>query len=270
MPGLNIAANTPNARQLQRFSLKPQATTDAQAQVQGPEMPQESVTLSEAAQQYRLPETGQAPGGDSNDGAYQLQFDAVDVSPRASLRGRTPSVGVRGRFLDTTYSKTSDIGGGWTSEQGVRGRVRAEASTNGDSEVDLQAGMFREVRGPIGEDFQGRFRVEAGVRNRVAGNGSRGLRAGVELNQEVQGGSFSVGGEEFSLYADGRQRVFQNLEGGGTEWDYRFMAGPQKSIDVNALGYNGKVSVAAGPQISGSSDGSAARLGAGVRVGLDF
>ena len=73
---------------------------------------------------------------------------------------------LKGDFLETTLSKSRDIGGGWTMKQGARARLRGEASTYDESTIDLETGLFRDFRGPIGDDFQGKFQFDTGIRHR--------------------------------------------------------------------------------------------------------
>lgn len=185
-------------------------------------------------------------------GAYDLRVRPVDLDLKPKWKDGGPALRLKGEILETTLSKTEDLGGGWTKTQGAVAKLRGEASTYKDTEIDLEAGLFRDYQGPIGEDFQARFRSNVGVRHRFIGE-HEGLRAGVSFRQELEGGEYETFGHSYQLYAEGRQSAYHNFDTGEMELSYKFMAGPKKDFDLTLLGKKATLSVTVGPEIKGSN-----------------
>jgi hypothetical protein len=202
-------------------------------------------------------------------GDYTMRFRPTDVDLKPKFKDSSPHLRLKGEFLETTLHKSEDLGGGWTSSQGASARLRGQLTTYSENELDIEAGLFREVRGPWKENYQVRLRADVGIRHRFVGE-NEGLRAGVSLRQELQGGSFTTFGYEHGLYAEGRQGVHYNFETGKTELSYSLMAGPAKDFEVSLFGKKGKLSVAVGPEISGNNHGRDFDLGLKTRARLRF
>ena len=181
--------------------------------------------------------------------------------------GAAPALRFRGDIMETRLSKTRELESGWSMTQGANAKITGEVSTYDDAELDFQAGLFRDYRGPVGENFQARLRNEVGLRHRFAGE-DEGLRVGVSFRQELEGGRYEVFGHDFSLYAEGRQSAYQNLDNGRTELSYKFMAGPKKDFDFKLLGQDVNLSVTVGPEVKGSNHGESFDWGVGSKFRL--
>lgn len=202
-------------------------------------------------------------------GDYDLSFKPLDLDLRPRLKSGKPALKLRGELLETSLSKSQDLDGDWTLRQGFNARLRGEATSYDEPTLDLEAGVFREYRGPVGDDFQASFRSEAGLRHRFMGE-DEGLRAGVSFRQELEGGSYQAFGTDFRLYAEGRQSAYHNFDSGETELGYQFMAGPKKSFDLSVFGRKATISVTVGPEIKGSSQGKSFELGVESKVRARF
>lgn len=202
-------------------------------------------------------------------GDYDLSFKPMDFDLKPRLKSGKPALKFRGELMETSLSKSQDLEGDWTLRQGFNARLRAEATTYDETSLDLETGVFREYRGPLGEDFQVTFRSEAGLRHRFMGE-NEGLRAGVSFRQELEGGSYQAFGADFKLYAEGRQSAYHNFDSGETELSYQFMAGPRKNFDLSVFGRKATISVTIGPELKGSTDGKAFELGVESKVRARF
>lgn len=202
-------------------------------------------------------------------GDYKLRFRPMDVNINPRFQGFTPGLKLKGEFLETNLAKTESLGGGWTTSQGASARLRGQVTTYGRNELDLEAGLYKEYRGPIAQDFQVRLRADAGIRHRFVGE-NPGMRVGVGLHQELEGGHFETFGHEYQLYAEGRQGLYYNVETSKPELSYSVMAGPKKDFDVSLLGKKGKLTIAAGPEISGNNQGEAFNVGFKTKARLRF
>ena len=199
-------------------------------------------------------------------GDYTLRFRPLDLKPRWKSG---PALRFRGEALETSISKDVEMEDGWSMRQGVSARLRGEVSTYNEPEVDLEAGLFREYRGPVGEDFEAKLRGNLGVRQRFVGE-DEGLRAGISLRQELEGGNYEVFGHDFSIYAEGNQSVYYNMNTGETDAGYKFYVGPKKDFKLNVFGHEGTLTVTVGPEISGSTNGEAFDPGVGSKARLRF
>ncbi|MCA9781783.1 MAG: hypothetical protein KC800_33930 [Candidatus Eremiobacteraeota bacterium] len=199
-------------------------------------------------------------------GDYDLSVNPIDLDLKPRWKDG-PALRFRGDIMETRLSKTRELESGWSMTQGANAKITGELSTYNDAELDLQGGLFREYRGPVGENFQARLRNEVGLRHRFVGE-DEGLRVGVSFRQELEGGQYEVFGHDFSLYAEGRQSAYQNLDNGQTELSYKFMAGPKKDFDFKLLGQDVNLSVTVGPEIKGSNHGESFDWGVGSKVRL--
>lgn len=202
-------------------------------------------------------------------GEYDFRMTPVDLDLSPRWKDGGPALKFDGEILETSLSKKDDIGGGWTRRQGVSGRLQGEITTYDDAELDIEAGVFRDYQGPVGENFTARFRNHAGIRHRFIGE-EEGLRAGVSFRQELEGGDYQFMGQDFSLYAEGRQSAYYNFETGEPDLSYSFMAGPKKDFDLKVLGREGKLTVTVGPEIKGSTRGEAFDVGVESKVRVRF
>ena len=201
-------------------------------------------------------------------GDYTLRFRPLDLDLKPRWKSG-PALRFRGEALETSLSKDIDLEDGWSMRQGVSARLRGEVSTYKEAEVDLEAGVFREYRGPVGEDFEAKIRGNLGVRHRFVGE-NEGLRAGISLRQELEGGNYEVFGQDFSIYAEGNQSVYYNVDTGETDAGYKFYVGPKKDFKLNVFGHEGTLTVTVGPEISGSTNGEAFDPGIGSKARLRF
>jgi len=199
-------------------------------------------------------------------GDYDLSVNPLDLDLKPRWKDG-PALRFRGDIMETRLSKTRELESGWSMTQGANAKITGEISTYGDAELDLQAGLFRDYRGPVGENFQARLRNEVGLRHRFVGE-DEGLRVGVSFRQELEGGQYEVFGHDFSLYAEGRQSAYQNLDNGRTELSYKFMAGPKKDFDFKLLGQDVNLSVTVGPEVKGSNHGESFDWGVGSKFRL--
>jgi hypothetical protein len=202
-------------------------------------------------------------------GEYDLGFKVVDLDLKPRWKDGGPALKFQGDLLETRLSKTDDVGNGWTRRQGVSGKIRGEVSTYDDPSLDLQTSLFREYRGQVGESFDAKFSANASLRHRFYGK-DEGCRIGVSFRQEIEGGDYQLLGQDFSLYAEGRQSIFHNLDSDETNMKYSFMVGPKKDIDVCLFGVPGKLTVTAGPEVKGSSQGEAIEAGLEAKVRARF
>lgn len=201
-------------------------------------------------------------------GDYNLRVRPMDIDLRPKWKSG-PALELKGEFLETSLDKSTELSGGWTRRQGINARVRGEISTYDDSELDLEAGAFREYRGKLGEDYDARFSGQIGFRQRFVGE-HEGFRAGVNFRQEIEGGDHEFMGHDYALYAEGRQSVYYNFDSGETEMGYRFMAGPKKDFDVKLLGKKGTLTVTVGPEVKGSTNSDSFDVGLRSKVRLRF
>lgn len=202
-------------------------------------------------------------------GDYDLSVSPVDLNLRGRLKGGKPGLLLKGDFLETSLSRKESIDDNWTRHQGFRAKLHGEVGTFGDSKLNLQAGVFREYRGTIADDYQVRLQADAGLEQRFLGE-DQGLRAGISLRQEIEGGNHSLFGHDVKLYAEGRQGAYYNFGRGRTEMNYSFMAGPKKDFDLNVLGHQGKLTVTIGPEIKGDSYSDSFDLGVKSKVRVRF
>lgn len=202
-------------------------------------------------------------------GDYDLRIRPLDLDLKPRLHHFTPGLRFKGDLLETSLSKSEEVGGGWTKRQGFTAKLHGEASTYDDPQLNLQAGVFREYRGVVGNDYHVRMQADAGIQQKFLGD-DNGFRAGVGLLQEVEGGHHEIFGHDVKLYAEGHQGAYYNFGKGQTELSYSFMAGPKKDFDVSLLGHKGTLTVTVGPEIKGSSTGSAFETGIKSKVRVRF
>ena len=201
-------------------------------------------------------------------GDYNLRFRPMDIDLKPKWKSG-PALRLKGDFLETSLDKEMELSDGWTMRQGVNARLRGEISTYDDAELDLEAGVFREYRGKLGEDYDAKFSGQVGIRQRFVGE-QEGFRAGVNFRQEIEGGEHEFMGHDYALYAEGRQSVYYNFGSGETEMGYSFMVGPKKDFDVSLLGKKGTLTVTVGPEIKGSTNNEPFDLGVKSKVRLRF
>lgn len=242
-----------------------QETTTLESLKQGVESLKESAGRVASA----LDPNGYLKERESKVGDYDFRFKPMDMDLKPRLKSGKPGLRFRGELLETSLSKTETLPGGWSSTQGVNARLWGEATTYSTPNVDLEMGVFREYRGTVAQDFQAKFRAEAGVRQRFLGE-DEGLKAGINFRQEIEGGRYQAFGTTFSLYVEGRQSAYKNLDDGVTELSYQFMAGPKKDFDLSVFGHKGKLTVTVGPEVRGSSRGDSFDLGLGSKVRARF
>jgi hypothetical protein len=202
-------------------------------------------------------------------GEYDLRLNPMDLDLRPRLKSGSPALKFKGEILETTLSKSDDIGGGWVRMQGAAAKLRGEVSTYSEPIIDLQGGLYREYSGPVGENYEAKLQAEVGVRHRFMGE-DVGLRAGVSFRQELEGGNHQLFGHDYQLYAEGRQSAYRNLTTGESDLSYSFMVGPKKDFDVSLFGKKGTVTVTVGPEIKGSSQGEAFDVGIETKVRTRF
>lgn len=199
-------------------------------------------------------------------GDYDLSFTPVDLDLKPKWRSG-PALRFKGDFLETRLSKTRQLDGGWSMTQGANAKITGEISTYDDAQLDFQTGLFRDYRGPVGENFEARFRNEIGIRHRFAGD-EEGLRAGVSFRQELEGGNYQFFGHDYSLYAEGRQSAYHNLDTGRDELSYKFMVGPKKDFNLNLFGKKATLTLTVGPEVKGSNHGEAFDWGVSSKARL--
>lgn len=202
-------------------------------------------------------------------GDFKLRFRPLDVNLNPRLQGMKPGLKLKGEFLETNLAKSQELGDGWTSTEGASARLRGHLTTYGNNELDLEAGLYKEYRGPVAKDYQARLRVDAGLRHRFVGD-NPGTRVGFGLHQELEGGNFETFGHKYQLYAEGNQGLYYNLATGKPELSYNVMAGPKKDFELSLFGKKGKLTVAAGPEISGNNQGEAFQVGFKTKARLRF
>jgi hypothetical protein len=200
-------------------------------------------------------------------GTYDLSVNPIDLDLKPRWKDGGPGLRFKGELMETRLSKTVELQGGWSMTQGANAKIIGEVSTYDEPELDFQSGLFRDYRGPVGDSFQARLSSEVGIRHRFMGE-NEGLRAGVSFRQELEGGNYEVFGHDFSLYAEGRQSAYRNLDTGQNEMSYKFMAGPKKDFDLRLFGRDTTLSVTVGPQIKGSNTGDSFDVGVGSKVRL--
>jgi hypothetical protein len=201
-------------------------------------------------------------------GDYDLRVRPLDLSLRPRFKDGKPALKFKGEILETSLSKSTKLEGGWTMRQGLNAKLQGEVTTYDDPEIDLQAGVFREYRGTVGEDFQARFQGDFGVRHRFLGE-EAGMKVGFGFRQELEGGNYQFMGHDYQLYAEGRQGIYQNFDTNETELSYSFMAGPKKDFDLKLFGKEGKLTITVGPEVRGNQD-EAFNLGLKSKVRLRF
>jgi hypothetical protein len=200
-------------------------------------------------------------------GDYDLSINPIDLDLKPRWKDGGPQLKFKGDILETRLSKSRELDGGWTMTQGANAKITGEVTTYDDPELDFQTGLFRDYRGPVGDSFQARLRSEVGIRHRFVGE-DEGLRAGVSFRQELEGGEYQFMGHDYSLYAEGRQSAYRNIDTGQNDFSYKFMVGPKKDFDLRLFGQDTTLSVTFGPEIKGSNHGKSFDVGVGSKVRL--
>ncbi len=206
---------------------------------------------------------------ESQVGDYTLRVKPLDLSLRPRIKSGMPVLKLKGEILETSLAKTVELGQGWSMRQGFTAKLEGEATTYDGPRIDLQAGVFREYKGPVGDDFQAEIQTDFGVRHRFLGE-DEGLRVGLGFRQELEGGNYEFMGHDYQLYMEAREGIYHNLDSGKTEVSYRVMAGPKKDFDLELFGRKGKLTVTVGPEIKGNSQGDAFDLGVKTKARLRF
>ena len=186
-------------------------------------------------------------------GDWNLSFQPTDVSLRPRWDDG-PQLKLKGDFLETSLYQTNQLDNGWSTHKGVRGRLRGEISTTGETELDVYLQAFKGWEGPINEDYQGRFDVGVGVRDRLSGEEEQpGLSAGVSFRQRIEGGGFEFRGDDYTWSLDARQHAYHNFQSGKTDVSYKVHVGPRRDFDVKLFGRKGKIEATVGPEFRGST-----------------
>lgn len=202
-------------------------------------------------------------------GDWQLHTDPIDLDLRPRWNNG-PQIGLRAEVLESSLQRTQERGDGVSVTTGLRGRIGAEARTDRDTTVDVQAQAFRRWEGPLGEEYQGKFEAAVGLRDRLTGGHEweRGLTVAANFRQEVEGGGFTFRDQKYRWYLEGRQQVYHNLETGRTDADYRFMAGPKRDLEIPFLGKKRQLTIAVGPELKGSTAPGRDSFDVGLKVKL--
>lgn len=186
---------------------------------------------------------------------WHLSFEPLDINLRPKWKDGGPALRMKGDFLETAIQKQEDIGNGWTTTKGLRGELEGEVNTYEKPELDIRVQAFKRWEGPLNDDYDARFDVGVGVRNRFMGEHEHeeGLQVGVSARQEIEGGGFEFRGHDYRWYMEGRQHVYRNMTTNQTEANYKFMIGPKRDFDVSLFGREGRVTLTVGPEIKGST-----------------
>lgn len=213
-------------------------------------------TISEKAEQVRqtVDPYGYLNERTTKIGDYDLRFRPMDVDLKPKLKSGVPGLRLKGEFLETSIAKTDDVGDGWTRRQGFSAKLEGEVTTYGSPKLHWNAGVFREYRGIVGEDYQARFQTNLGFRQNFIGEDD-GLSGGIGFRQEIEGGQHSLWGHDYQIYAEGRQGAYYNFDKGETNLSYSFMVGPKKDFEIGLFGRKGKLTITAGPEVKGNSTG---------------
>lgn len=256
----------PQAAQAAEAALEMPATVEDDSLVDLVESGLDSVKETAEGLKSRIDPDGYLDEWNTQVGDYDLSVNPIDLDLKPKWKSG-PALRFKGDILETRLSKTVEMQSGWSMTQGANAKITGEVSTYDEPELDFQSGLFRDYQGPVGDSFQARLRSEVGIRHRFAGE-NEGLRAGVSFRQELEGGNYELFGHDYSLYAEGRQSAYRNLETGENEFSYKFMAGPKKDFDLRLFGKDTTLSVTVGPQIKGSSLGESFDVGVGSKVRL--
>lgn len=255
--------NTIAAMSALALTVAPQVAQGAEQVIEQP------LDTSLSHQESQVLETLRAPKERLRIGDWQLHVDPVDVDLRPRWKNG-PELGLKGDFLESSLEKTEEHSNGWTTTKGLRGKLRAEVRTDRASTVDIEGQAFKRWEGPLNKDYQGRFEVAVGLRNRLTGGEEqeRGLTVAANFRQEIEGGEFNFREQKYRWYLEGRQQVYHNLETGRTDADYRVMVGPKRDIELPLFGRKRKFSIAVGPELKGSTAKGRDSLDVGLKVRL--
>lgn len=194
----------------------------------------------------KLPETRVAVG----DYTLRVRPGDLDLSPR--LKDRQLGLRLKGEMLDTELSRTRDVGDGWSSTYGLRGRIQGQTATYGDSQASLNVEAFRRWEGTVSDGIPARFEVSGGSYHDIL-RGTTSL--GVQLRQELKGGQLKLLNQPLSWAVEGRQgysyRVQGQALGPATSYNYSLLLGVRRDFSTTLMGKNAVVSVIVGPELHG-------------------
>lgn len=185
-------------------------------------------------------------------GDYNLNLRPVDLDLRPRLSGGKPELRFRGTFLDAELSKATQLSGGWTQTQGLRGRVRAEFRTSGEHQSGLSLEGFRRWEGSLGNSMRGMMEVSLGNYSDFTHSTSS---VGINLRQELKGGEFEVAQQPLSWHLEGRQSYHYTYDGTPQEnhspWNYEFLVGVRRDFPTKIFGKAATISTIVGPELQG-------------------
>lgn len=203
-------------------------------------------------------------------GDYTLRVRQADLAVRPRLQDGKLGLKLKGEWLDSELSRQMTQSDGSIVTQGLRGRVYGEYTTFATSQASLNLEAFRRWEGKVFTERPALFEVSAGAYRDLAHNTTR---VGLQMRQEIKGGSFSVLGQPLSWAAEGRQSYSYRVQGHSAEpanrFDYSMLIGVRRDFETTLVGKKATISVIVGPELRGDSDTSLElRPKARVRVRL--
>lgn len=206
------------------------------------------------------------------DNGWKARFQAADVNLRPQWKGG-PDLAVRGDALTTSVVKTEQLGGDWSTSQGVRGGLRVETSVQSGPSVDASAQVFKEWKGPVGESCQLELGASAGVRQRLLGQDS-GFKASANTRQQLDCFQDDKATVSVSAFAQSQQQASIGLGDSNPNLSYHAIAGPKLTVHPQFPSKKTEVELGIGPQVqghfNGPGDSAAAEVSPGAQLRVSF
>lgn len=185
-------------------------------------------------------------------GEYTLHLRPADIDLNPRWHDNKPGLRLKGVWLDSELSR--QVG---DSTYGLRGRLQGAATTYGDNNASANVEAFRRWEGKL-SDHPAMFEVSSGAYRDLLHSTTS---LGVQLRQEVKGGSFTWLGQPLSWALDGRQSYSVRVQGDdgqpGRQFHYSMLVGVQRDFQTHLLGRDATLSLTVGPELRGDQDTSA-------------